>query len=242
MFPATSFPFADFTGRGVRVAIIDSGVNPAHPHVGGVAGGVHISAHGESEIYLDHLGHGTAVAGAIREKAPAARLYAVKVFDQALTTNIETIIRAIEWAIEQRMQIINLSLGTLNPAHRERFERVIAQADSAGCVIVAAREMSGRDSLPGCLPSVIGVGLDWDCPRETYRSVMMDARPVFFASGYPRSIPGVAPERNLNGISFAVANLTGFVARAAEAVGERSSAAIEKALIDAARSDLLPPA
>jgi len=233
MPPFLPFPFADLTGRGVRVAIIDSGIHPAHPHVGSVAGGVHISVQGESEIYLDYLGHGTAVAGAIREKAPDASLYAVKVFDQALTTNIETIIRAIEWAIEQQMHVINLSLGTLNPAHRERFERIIAHANAAGCVIVAAREISGRDSLPGCLPFVIGVGLDWDCPRETYRSVMMDARPVFLASGYPRSIPGVAPERNLNGISFAVANMTGFVARAAEAVGERSSAAVEKALIEA---------
>ena len=68
----------------------------------------------------------------------------------------------------------------------------------------------------------------------------MDARPVFFASGYPRSIPGVAPERNLNGISFAVANMTGFVARAAEAVGESSLAAIEKALIEAVNNNPLP--
>jgi subtilisin family serine protease len=242
MFIPKSEPFAGFTGSGVRVAIIDSGVNPAHPHVGGVSGGVHISSQGESEIYLDYLGHGTAVAGAIREKAPDALLYAVKVFDQALATNIETIIRAIEWAIGQQMHVINLSLGTLNPAHRQRFERIIAQADAARCVIVAAREMSGRDSLPGSLASVIGVGLDWDCPRETYRCTMANAHPIFFASGYPRSIPGVAPERNLNGMSFAVANMTGFVARAAEAVEKRSLAVVERALIEAASSNPLPPA
>jgi subtilisin family serine protease len=229
-----SVPFANFTGRGVRLAIIDSGVNPAHPHVAGVAGGVRISAQGESDLYLDYLGHGTAVAGAIREKAPEAELYAVKVFDHALATDITTLIRAMEWAVARAMHIINLSLGTLNVAHREHFERAIAQANAAGCVVVAAREMNGQASLPGCLPSVIGVGLDRECPRESYRCVFTDSRPTFLASGHPRSIPGIPPERNLHGISFAVANLTGFVARARQACADGSIAAIEKMLIERA--------
>src|SRR5262245_65842862 len=124
----TKIPFASLTGRDVRVAIIDSGVNPAHPHVAGVAGGVCINADGEGENYLDYVGHGTAVAGAIREKAPGASLYAIKVFDQQLRTNAETIIRAIEWAVENEMDVVNLSLGTVNNSHRDRFEQVVARA------------------------------------------------------------------------------------------------------------------
>ena len=60
----------------VSVAIIDSGVNPNHPHLNGVAGGVGISPDGKvlSTDYLDYIGHGTAVAGAIHEKAPDAAL------------------------------------------------------------------------------------------------------------------------------------------------------------------------
>src|SRR5437870_6787570 len=85
---------------------------------------------------------------------------------------------------------------------------------SAGLVLVAARENSGEESLPGALPGVIAVGLDWDCPRDTYRCTIANSEPLFFASGYPRSIPGIPVERNLNGISFAVANMTGFAARA----------------------------
>ena len=70
-------------GRGIRVAIIDSGVHAQHPHVGGVAGGVAIDPEGHiSDDFVDRLGHGTAVAGAIREKAAAAELYAVRVFDR----------------------------------------------------------------------------------------------------------------------------------------------------------------
>ena len=88
----------------------------------------------------------------------------------------------------------------------------MARAAQAGVVVVAAREASGQPILPGCLPLAVGVGLDWSCPRHAYRY----EGGTFFASGYPRSIPGVPAERNLNGISFAVANMTGFVARARE--------------------------
>lgn len=226
-------PFTEFTGYGVRVAVIDSGVNPAHPHVAGIAGGVYVHADGESQNYLDYVGHGTAVAGAIREKAPDALLYAVKVFDQRLRTNAGTIIRAIEWTIENEMQVVNLSLGTINQSHRERFEQVVARAAERNVALVAAREMNGEASLPGCLPTVVGVDLDWECPRDAYRCVIEDARATFFASGYPRAIPGAPQERNLNGASFAVANMTGFVARAKQAFPSASFDEMERVLIEA---------
>ena len=73
-------------GAGVRVAVIDSGVHADHPHVGGVAGGVAIDGVGHvSGDFVDRIGHGTAVTAAIREKAPAADCYAVRVFDTRLS-------------------------------------------------------------------------------------------------------------------------------------------------------------
>ena len=219
-------PFTGCTGRGVKVGIIDSGVNPAHPHVGGVAGGAKVAKSSgveDSAIdYLDYIGHGTAVAGAIREKAPDALLYAVKVFDRALTTNIEVIIKAIYWCIEHQMDVINLSLGTVNVEHRVIFEQAVARAAEKGTVLVAAREMSGKPSLPGCLPSVIGVAVDWERPRDEYRVDRSNGDAIFIASAYPRDIPGVPRERNMKGISFAVANMTGFVARARESAKDAS--------------------
>jgi hypothetical protein len=186
---------------GVRVAILDSGVNPAHPHVGGVAGGV--SFLGES--YLDYLGHGTAVGGAIREKAPEAELYAVKVFDRTLSTSIEILTRALEWSIENGMDLINLSLGTTRP---EPLAPLLARASASGLLVVSTRH----------LPVPIPVDLDWTCPRDAYRF----SGGVFFASGHPRPIPGLPPDRNLNGISFAVANMTGFAARARAGCGSEA--------------------
>jgi subtilisin family serine protease len=220
------------TGRGIRVGIIDSGVNPAHPHVGGVAGGVFIGPAGESDVYLDYLGHGTAVAGAIREKAPDALLYAVKIFDRSLASKSDILLRAIEWCLAHEMHVINLSLGSLNQDQRPAFEHLLERACAAGVLLVAAHASEGRAVLPGCLPGVLAVGLDAGCPRDRYYCGASEGRRVFHAPGYPRPIPGVPQERNLNGISFAVANMTGFVARARQACPAASPAAIERMLVE----------
>ena len=196
----------------VRVATIDSGVNPHHPHVEPIAGGVQITADGLSADFVDVLGHGTAVAGAIREKAPAAEIYAVKVFHNALTTSGTILLRALDWCLEQRMNLINLSLGTLNRRYLEAFEERVVRATQLGIRIVGAFEIGDMPALPGSLPDVIGVVLDEACPRTEYRQQQKNGRTVYAASGYPRDIPGVPRSRNLQGISFAVANVTGFLA------------------------------
>jgi len=209
------------TGRGVRVAIVDSGVHAAHPHVGSVAGGIAIDQNGhEHDDYVDRLGHGTAVAAAIREKAPDAELYAVRVFHDALSTNIATLVQAIEWAVRSGVHIVNLSLGTTRPAHEAVLRDVVAHAVARGVAVVAAREDEGVRWLPGSLPGVVPVLLDWTCPRDEYRVDGINGSTVFRASGFPRQIPGVSPARNLNGVSFAVANMSGFAARAREGAPE----------------------
>jgi subtilisin family serine protease len=216
------FPFHGATGHGLKIAVIDSGVNPAHSHISAIAGGVAVSREGAIEegldSFLDRLGHGTAVTAAIQEKAPAAQYFAVKVFHDALQTRALTLARAIDWCLAQHMDIINLSLGTVNDAYIDVFADAAARAAAQGALLVAAREANGQPCFPGSLPGVIGVGLDWDIPRETYRVEIHDGAPVYFATGYPRPIPGVAPTRNLYGISFAVANMCGFIVRARAAM------------------------
>ena len=199
------------TGRGVRVAIIDSGVHATHPHVGSVAGGVAIDHDGiEGSDYVDRLGHGTAVTAAIREKAPDAELYAVKVFDGSLSTSIAALVHAIDWAARSGLHIANLSLGTARAEHETVLREAVARAASRGMTIVAACEDEGVHWLPGSLPGVVP-GASWT-GRVRAKSIDVSSANgvvVFGASGYPREIPGVPPERNLNGISFAVANMTG---------------------------------
>ena len=97
------------------------------------------------------------------------------------------------------MDIVNLSLGTANPAHREAFLAVIGP----GSLIVSPATL-----LPGSLPGSIGVEADAACQRDAFHYT----GGVFYASPYPRPIPGVPVERNLSGVSFAVANVSGLAA------------------------------
>ena len=211
-----TLPFPGATGRGLTVAVIDSGVNPRHPHIGGTAGGVSIIGPDEIEedSFLDLLGHGTAVTAVIQEKAPDAAYFAVKLFHSSLRTTTPALLAAIEWSLAKGVDVINLSLGTLNFKYESLFRELIGRAVAQGTILVSARKAGGQACLPGSLPGVIGVSLDWECPRTTYRCADERGQRVYYASGYPRSLPGVPRERNLQGISFAVAHMTGFVLRA----------------------------
>lgn len=220
--------FQQSTGKGVRIAVIDSGVNANHPHVNGVAGGTAIG--GEVDSYLDLIGHGTAVLAAIKEKAPEAEFYAVKVYFRSLRTNMECLSKAFHWSLEQKIDVINLSLGTVNAAQQPQMAGLIQLAAEAGAVVVAAAETQGAPAYPGSMPGVLGVAIDWDCPRDAYHFDDLHPRPRWLASGYPRSLPGVPQQRNLYGVSFAVANMSGFVARACQMARARPGATMEKIL------------
>lgn len=210
------------SGRGVRVAVVDSGIHAAHPHVGRISGG--------TADCVDRIGHGTAVAAAIRERAPDAELYAVKIFDHTLTTSIERLERGIRWAVEAGARVVNLSLGTTRAEHADRLGAVVEYAIRNGTIVVAAEQSEGVSCWPGRLPSVVPVGLDWRCPRDRYRAHRTEHRCRFDASGYARPIPHVPLESNLKGVSFAVAAVSGFVARMLEAHGSADLDAVAKLL------------
>jgi Subtilase family len=208
----------------VRVGIIDSGINPDHPHVGGVNGGVFFHAQGRSTDYTDRIGHGTAVAGAIREKAPGADLYAVRIFDRRLTATLDTLMQGLEWCLDHGVHIVNVSVGTANQQHRARLNDFVRRARRGDVFVVSAAGM-----LPGMLTGAIAVDVDSECDRDVCR--FHDG--VFLASPYPRPIPGVPPERNLKGVSFAIANYTGLLARA---LGSRSPADAYDEVLQAAKA------
>ena len=202
------------TGRGIRIAVIDSGIHPDHPHIGAIEPGVAFDASGvEGTDTIDRVGHGTAVAAAIHEKAPDATLIAVKIFDRGLVTTGAALVSAIRWSIDAGAHLINLSLGTTNTDRRAELESVVADAYDNRRSIVAAAPTAEHLWLPGALHTVIAVELDWTCPREECVLIRQeDGRIRIRASGYPRPIPGVSPEQNVKGQSFAVANATGLFA------------------------------
>lgn len=138
----------------VRVAILDSGIDPTHEKIGAV-----------HEVPLDSraqqtalgAGHGTACAGIVREIAPTAILYDVRIFDESLTTDSQVLLAAILWTIEHRMDVVNLSLGTTDVSCRDALTKVCHQAREAGVILVAAEHNDGRESYPAVFPGVIGV-------------------------------------------------------------------------------------
>ncbi len=197
----------------LRVAVIDSGVFPAHPHIlaDRLLPGVAIAADGSIDAgegaSVDRLGHGTAVTAAIQELAPEADILPIRVFRDALRASALALTTAILWAADHGAVVINCSLGTTNAAHAALFAQAVARAGAARIVAPAA----GPDDAP-CWPGqcagVITVALDWDLPRGAVRVV----NGIYYASGYPRTIPGVEQRRNLHGVSFATAQVTGLLA------------------------------
>lgn len=199
----------------VGVAVIDSGANVPHPHLPSVTGGVGFDLEGnESGDWVDRLGHGTAAAAAIHEKAPKAELHAVKVFDRQLATTVRALVRAIDWASTRGLRLINLSLGTPHAFRALELAPAVARAVEAGSIVVSAHTFDGQRWYPGSMAGVVGVLIDAAQDRDTVRVVEQNGQALVVASPYPRPIPGVPVERNLSGISFAVANATGCLARA----------------------------
>jgi hypothetical protein len=225
---------AGMTGYGLKIAVIDTGVNAGHPHIFAPTHAVAFDPEDTEPSFEDVLGHGTAVTAAIQEKAPCADYYILKLFGNSLRTTGARLLRAIDWSIEHRMDIVNLSLGSPNFDHRAALEPLVARATAAGVLLVAARYSEHTPVVPGMLDGVISVDVDWKLARDEYRISSAGGSPVFYASGFPRPLPGVPVSRNLSGISFAVANMTGLVARVCDELEERSVESVTNELLSQA--------
>lgn len=204
------------SGEGIRIALIDSGINAGHSHVGPIAGGVAFAAGPTGEVlqtsdYRDFLGHGTALAGILKFKAPEATLFAVKIFTDRLVTSIEILEAALRWAIERKMHVVNLSLGTANREHRARMAGIAAMAKRAGTLIAASSPPERADMLPAALEGVFGVAAGDDCSWSEYRYISDDTI-HFRAHPSPRPLPGLDQSRNYRGHSFASAHLSALLA------------------------------
>jgi subtilisin family serine protease len=177
---------------------------------------------GPDPDWRDYVGHGTAVAAAVREKAPDSELLAVRVFARRLVTGAATLAEAIRWAARAGARLINVSLGTGNPAHLEILQEALEAAGALGALVVGAAEAEGVRFFPGSLPGAVGVRADPACSRHVLHVGSTLGEGVW-AAPVPRPIPGVPEEANLRGVSFAVANATGLLALVLEGAPEVQS-------------------
>jgi hypothetical protein len=197
------------TGRGVRVAVVDSGVEAGHPDL---AGQVAFSQNFVDDRPLPAEGHGTAVAGIIAARAdngvgiagiaPQARLLALRACWQAAPAQTQcsslSLAKALYAAIQQGAHIINLSLG--GPDDR-LLGVLLDQAQARGATVVAA--LPGRDGpFPASHPGVLVVG---NAPPLPTGAVLAPGRDV------PSTAPG-GGWTVVTGSSFAAAHAAGLLA------------------------------
>jgi subtilisin len=206
-----------FWRRMVDIAILDSGVNPWHSHVGGIKGGLGFQPLPDGKVtaaadFSDHIGHGTAIAGIIRTATPEANLFAFKIFDKTLHCSAAVLLAALSWAIEAEVNMIHLSLGTVVTRHQAALARLSEEALHKNIIIVAAARNDSDVIYPAALDSVIGVYWDRNCPWDHVTFNPYKKIP-FGAHGYPRTLPGRPNEDNFSGSSFAAAHVSAMAAR-----------------------------
>ncbi len=205
----------------VKVAIIDSGIDISHSSIGVIAGGVNISINKDShfiysEEVADCAGHGTACAGIIRKKALDAALYSVRIFDASLMADGRALIAAIQWCIDNEMNVVNLSLGTTDVMFKKSLQKMCRKAVDAGVILVAAESNDGRESYPAVFPEVIGVtgGAIYEPDGFYYRK---DQRIECVARGDEQRVCWLNGKHIMTGgNSFAAPHITGIVAHLLE--------------------------
>ena len=163
-----------FNGSGIKVAVIDTGVDYNHPDLfgfgpsGKVVGGYDFIENDDSPI--DTNGHGTEVAGIIAADgglkgiAPAAKILAYRVSDTGEGVPSDLIVRAIRQAVTDKANVINISLGVNRT--NERIDEAINYAVKNGIVVITAAGNSGPDlstiGSPGKDPNTITVGATYN--------------------------------------------------------------------------------
>jgi len=154
------------TGDGVRVAVVDSGIDAGHPDLEGkvdAEGGVVITLDDAGEVTItpgpheDAFGHGTACAGIIHRLAPGARITSVRVLGTGLVGKANAFLAGLGWAVEQGYDVINLSLGTSRRDWALAFYEVCDRAYFQGSFVVTAANNIARPSFPSLYASVASV-------------------------------------------------------------------------------------
>lgn len=203
------------TGRGVKVAVIDSGIQANHPDLAGQLIVNRNFVVGQSETAEDH---GTGVAGIIAAKAnngigiagvaPGARLLGLRACWQQRGSGASTVCdglslaKALYFAVEQKSQVINLSLSGPD----DRLLRALIDAAMArGSVVVTAYDSSQpKGGFPASVPGVIAV---------SDHALAPSAGDVYIAPG--RNVPTTQPGGRwflVNGSSFSAAHVSGLAA------------------------------
>ncbi len=210
--------FGGSTGAGVRVAIVDSGVEAGHPAVGGVDRAVAVVADESGELSVvgddegDVSGHGTACAGIIRGLAPDVSLTSVRVLGAEITGAGAVLAAGLEWAMEQGIDVVNLSLSTRKAEIAWVLRELVDRAYFARTVVVSSAHNNPVESYPWKFASVLSVGSHEEREDRVF-FVNPDPPVEFFGRGVGVEVAWLGGGfLTVTGNSFATPHLAGFCA------------------------------
>jgi len=206
------------TGKGIRVCILDSGVDATHPLVGELESAVVISVGEDDEILAsedeegDLSGHGTACAGIVRAVAPEADISSVRVLGANFTGSGAVLLAGLRYAVEQGFDVINMSLSTTKKPFASTLHELADSAYFKRTVLVASAHNMPVESYPWRFSSVISVGSHEESDPLAF--FYNPNPPVeFFGRGVNVEVPWIGGRTlTVSGNSFATPHLSAICA------------------------------
>jgi subtilisin len=206
------------TGAGVRVCVLDSGVDHAHPQVGEVQSAVVVERDeaGELVVGADHAGdvcgHGTACASIVRSLAPECELHSVRVLGAGYAGSGPVLVEGLRHAVEQGFDVINISLSTTKREFAAALHEVCDRAYFRRSILVASAHNMPVDSWPWRFSSVVSVGSHEG--RDPFELFYNPSPPVeFFARGVEVDVAWAGGgSLRTSGNSFATPHVSGLCA------------------------------
>jgi subtilisin len=204
------------TGKGVRVAIVDSGVEAGHPLVGEVQSAVTVVDGETGEVVMDDqgdlCGHGTACAGIVRSLAPECEIHSVRVLGAGYTGSGPVLLAGLRWAIERNFDVINMSLSTTKKQFAEVLHELADEAYFRRSLIVASAHNMPVESFPWKFSSVLSVG-SHDRPGGLTFFYNPSPPVEFFAPGLDLDVAWIGGGTlRCSGNSFATPHISGICA------------------------------
>jgi subtilisin family serine protease len=206
------------TGKGVRVCILDSGVDASHPLVGHIESAVAVSkdengvAFVANDLEGDACGHGTACAGIVRQLAPDAEIHSVRVLGAGFTGGGNILLAGLRHAIEEGFDIVNMSLSTTKKDYSNVLHELADTAYFQRTVLVASAHNMPVESYPWRFSSVLSVGShEEDDPMTLYANPNPPVE--FFAKGVNVEVAWMGGETvTASGNSFATPHVSAICA------------------------------
>ncbi len=206
-------------GHGVRIAVIDSGVDGTHPAIANRVRAQHDvvgDGYGVRCVpgsLVDSIGHGTATTGIVAQMAPAAEIESVRVIGANAHGTADQLLAGLSFALERGFDVINMSLGTTDERVWRRLSELVDRAFYDGRIIVAAANNFGIAAYPAQLSSVLGVDMAAFSDPEMFhyrwnKPIEIEAQGIYVEA------PAMGGGTQLfTGTSFACPHVTGLVAR-----------------------------